>query len=1023
MTKFERSIQRLNDAQRQAVETIYGPIMVVAGPGTGKTQMLALRIANLLQSDSGADPSNILCLTFTEAGVKAMRERLTSFIGNAAYKVAIHTFHSFANEIIQTNPERFSFSKELKQLDDLERLKIMQSLIDQLVEEEEGLDKLVPFYNKYHNIPMITSAIQTLKKEAINAEKLKKRVKEIKESHEANPEMWRGKPKASWKKKLEKIEKLEELQIFYEQYQNRLKEEGLYDYEDMIMFVIEEFKENQPFLQDYQERYQFIHVDEYQDTNGAQNEIVRLLGSGDPDNQPNIFVVGDDDQAIYRFQGANLGNILFFAKHFDQVKIIPTTINYRSTQVILDLADSLITNNQTRLVEEYEDLVKILKQGSDLSDQPKAEVWEFTNGDEEHLFISNEIKKLHESGVDYDEIAVIFRRNVQGDELARNLLKTEIPIKTDVSKNLFESEVVQKLVHMLKVIKLYDKTINEDLYRMMLFDFFQIPVVDVYELNDNARSNKTNLIKSLIGLEDTEENSQLINFANNLLKWHKDSQNTKLSRFIEILLNESGLINYLTETKDENTDNVTAEESKDFEDILAINSFFSYVSIQEQLHSNLTLNQFLNDLGIVAENKLKVSLPKVDTEKDSVNLITAHSSKGLEFKYVFIMQATDKNWGSTRKSPSLLIPELYSEEDLGIDEKELMLEDERRLFFVALTRAKQKVYISHAKEYVSDGNASSASPSQFILEMNQDLLSYKNVDRDDIEFSKEDFVSLLKTENKEILGDREQAYLKEKIKNFKLSPSALNTYLKSPKQFKENYLLRVPQAKSKELALGTAIHFALESLNKTLMNNEEVLYQSLETMQENFVRKLTDEFASDEEFERTKEEGLNILESYYENYVKTGKYQKPLEVEYNFGFHNVILPLSDQEPIYLTGKIDKVEIIDQDQNLVRIIDYKTSKPQSENHIRGNTKASDGSYWRQLVFYKLMVDLDDNFRPGRKMNNSKYQFGEAQIDFLREERNKFVKRSFAITQNDVDELKELINEVMKRIRNLKFPEEY
>lgn len=1056
---FIQSYSKLNEQQKQAVDTIDGPVMVVAGPGTGKTQILALRIANILRL-TDSRPENILCLTFTEAGVKAMRERLIQFIGTDAYYVQIHTFHSFANELIQNNPEKFAFSKGLVHLDELTRIKIIQRIIDEDNTDDEttGLKKLKPFYDKYGKQGPIISAIQTLKKEAINPERLLEKTNRLIELHKANVQERNGKPTKKWSDQLDKYETLLELVTVYSRYQEILNEEGYYDYEDMIMFVIQKFKEDDRFLGDIQEQYLYIHVDEYQDTNGAQNEIIKYVGGFD--KEPNIFVVGDDDQAIYRFQGANIENILFFGKHFENVVKIPTPVNYRSTQVILDLADSLISNNAARLVNEYEDIEKQLKAFT-TSSGPKADIIEFNNGDEENSFIAREIKRLHdEEGVNYSDIAILYRKNAHASDVNEILLKFGIPTKLDITKSVFESTAVNQFIDLLKVLYFFDKTVDETLYRVLMYDFLQIRPIEVFKLCKHGRANRQSLIETLIDdvlldgfFEEHKidrENSNLLKFVKKLLRWHKLSSNMNFALFVERLLNESGIVDYaLKEEIDEEYN------FKTFNDVIALKAFYDFVKGQNQINPELNLHTFLTDLAIINTNRIKVSLPSIDSTSDAVNLMTAHSSKGLEFEYVFIIKTTSNNWGSTRGQYSILVPEVYSEsgvESIGeINNKDLAMEDERRLLFVAITRAKYKIYFTFANEYMQDGTITTPSPSPFLNEINANYVERKSTKtkgngdeeiaaKENLKITRDEFITALKPVNKLILSNEELDFLKQQLVDFKLSPTSLNLYIESPYEFMLECLVGIPRVKTKEQALGIAIHSALEQFNK-LYEPERI--PGLEFLVEKYEERLKKEFYGDEDYESTLDEGKRLLEGYYTEYIKSGNYIKALEVEYNFGYHNVFLELEDQEPIKLAGRIDKIELVDSETNEIKVVDYKVGTFKTRNAILGKTKSDSGKEWRQLIFYKLLSELDHNFKP-RERNNigngkdksdsnsninskslntkSKYNIAAVEIDYIKPDKAKFRKESFTIKTEHVEELKRLINDVMVKIRKLEFPEE-
>ena len=484
-------LKKLNKQQLEACETIYGPVMVLAGPGTGKTQVLALRIANILYK-TDVLASNILCLTFTESGVQAMRERLKLFLGIDAYKVGIFTFHSFANSVIQEFPDYFSFSKDLIQLDDITRLKIIRESI----EEAQNLEYLKPFYNKFAKEKSIISSIQTLKKEGITPETLKTKTENLIKIHEENKSLnKKGFPTIKWKNKLEKLNHLFELVEVYKLYQEKLLKQGFYDFEDMILFVCNVLEKNEKIKQFYQEKYQFIHVDEYQDTNGGQEEILNQLTSFD--RSPNIFVVGDDDQAIYRFQGANLENILSFNHKFKNVKTIPITINYRSTQKILDLAESIISNNNQRLSNRIKNFNKKLTANFKHADY-NAELYEFKTIEDEYIYIAKKIEKLMNNGNSYNDIAILYRKNTHGLGISEVLRKYSIPIDHKSDNNALKNETVKNIIKILAVVDFYNKNSDLDLYRVMLLPYFNIPIVEVYELVNSLRGKR--LVEAILNL-------------------------------------------------------------------------------------------------------------------------------------------------------------------------------------------------------------------------------------------------------------------------------------------------------------------------------------------------------------------------------------------------------------------------------------------------------------------------------------------------------------------------------------------
>jgi DNA helicase II / ATP-dependent DNA helicase PcrA len=474
--RFNELYTQLNAEQRAAVDTIEGTVMVLAGPGTGKTQLLAMRIAAILQRTQ-MDPWNILCLTFTESGVAAMRERLLSIMGEAAYYVRIHTFHSFCNDIIQEHQELFSVGGEWRPLSDIERVELFESLVDKL----PGTSPLKVFGQPYLYLRDISGHVQSLKQEHISPAKLRSVLTHIqqfvaaveepaeqffglkpKERTEARcaditthllaaakaaelPDSVQGVLQAAWqdfegahaaaedkrgagkartayknqlKRWLAKMARAtrtsEALATVYEQYEQHLVKEGRYDYEDMINQVIEAFGEHDDLLAQYQEQFQYILVDEYQDTNGAQNEVVRLLGSFD--DAPNIFVVGDDKQSIYRFQGASLANMLdFYERYRDHVAVISLRDNYRSQPVILAAADGVITHNEESLPKYIPGVTMALTAQAGRLPEPIL-INEAPSADVEDYQVAKRIEEMLAAGVAPREIAIIVRyhRDSQG---------------------------------------------------------------------------------------------------------------------------------------------------------------------------------------------------------------------------------------------------------------------------------------------------------------------------------------------------------------------------------------------------------------------------------------------------------------------------------------------------------------------------------------------------------------------------------------------------------------------------------
>jgi len=1042
-------LANLNPAQRQAVETIYGPVLVIAGPGTGKTQVLAARIANILQNpDVQATPAQILCLTFTESGVGAMRERLASLIGDAAYKVQIHTFHSFCNKIIQDYPDKFPrFNGSPKQASQLAQLKILKQILEELDPAQKW--QLRPANSRKDMYAKdILKAIQFLKREDILPAKLILGADEILKDLQVNPKLYvKGERKGQIHDDQLRAENAQrknlELAHIYELYDQECRRQNLYDYDDMILEVVDRLHKDDQLAYEILEKLQFILVDEYQDTNGAQNKILEILGQLDPEQQPNIFAVGDDDQAIYSFQGANVENILFFQQKFPQTKTIVLTENYRSTQPILDLAMDSIGHNSQRLAAMSSAINKNLHavggqglvsrgqslgldsqhfassgqnfssdaQNSAHSDQDlatKPQIFNFAHSDDELAWIVQQIQSLQAAGENLADIAIMYRTHADVKLLTHVLDKLGIANKLASPSNLLDEQVVLVIRQLLQVVAYTDLSRDNLLMQLLLRDFiqsaFSLSKTAVFSFltkyHDQQKfGNPAYPIKTLmnLALELEPENGVHI-FVEKLIEWQANFFNMPITEALIIMLDQTGLLR-----------DVYGKAEKP-DQIEAVNAFVKFVRDLNLSNVALTLTELLADIQLYVEEELTVPFRQPNLMQDAVNLLTVHAAKGLEYKYVFVIKLVDKHWNDRRSSDVFKNwpPQLFT-----AAAAENQNEEERRLFFVAVTRAKTQLYLSYAEAYQGEQSESVKKQGLFLVELSADVIT--RVDGSQITAEKKDFWQQLlrpKTVVIEQLEELEMAYLSGLLKDFKLSASALNEYLECPLKFKFNRLLKVPYISSPEITLGNALHKALELQAKQLMAGGQ---PDLKFAQVAFTASLQQELIARTDYELIHPEGLELLNQYYQKYAAV--MTAPAGVEYDFGRHQIFLNLPDQEPIRLTGKIDKLEWIDKDRSAIRVIDYKASKPKSENEIKGETKNSTGNIWTQLVFYSLMAKLDDQFKPVNKL--TKYQIEAMQVDFLKPEKGQLIRRDLVVTNEDEQELTTVITAVVGGIRRFDF----
>jgi len=1011
VTDFNTEYQKLNEKQRHAVDTIDGPVMVIAGAGTGKTQTIALRIANIL-TKTQTNPSSILCLTFTDTGVNAMRSRLIKIIGPTAYSVHLHTFHSFCNEIILSHPENFIISHDLQPADELEKLEIINSLIDKL---PDGAI-LKPWGDHYFYQRDIISSLQTLKRENISPQNFLSLISNQKLFIEKSAEIYQNLKSLRVSKSLESnvlanlnsllnikdlstslktsliyhqnlfdsggynvgaakspsinlknsllkfIENLvkdtpkqSELLDLYRGYNDELQARGRYDFDDMILFVIDAFKKDTNLLRQYQELYQYFLVDEFQDTNSAQNEILNLLCSY-YDN-PNIFVVGDDDQSIFRFQGASIENIFDFYKKY-KIKPIVLQNNYRSHQLILDSSTSVIIKNQNRIANFIKDIDKSLKSNMTFDPDP-INIIPVTSVLEENYFVSQKIKKLIDTGVKPSEIAILYRNNNDIEDLVSILKINKINFYLQSDQNILNSRHIQQLIYLLKFIN--DPTKTDFFYHILASDYVNF--------------NSLDLLKKVRNIDDLSLNSKikLRNIDRRLSLARKWLENDNLDRFFNKVIRKFKFLDYCLKSKDPQILN----------HLLTFHQELKRLSLDQKY----TLDQLLLRLDSLSDNNISLAAPPLTENLDnSVQLLTVHRAKGLEFEYVFLIKVNDKKWGNNRNISHLSLPSGILKYDIvgNISDQN---EDERRLFYVALTRAKKQIYISYSTK--TDTNRE-LTPSVFISEIDPKLIETINVPTDTQVKALSQFFS--KVENENIDVDYKKYLTNFLTTKYQFNVTHLNSYLRCPFCFYHQTILRIPAVKDKFSSLGTAIHNTLSFY----FNNQS---SSLNSLIQNFTQSLYKEGLNKKDFDESLFRGTNILTDYF-NQHSDNLCQK-IKTDYDFKSANLHL-----NNIPITGKIDLIEYLEN--NKINVVDFKTGNPDGKY----KELSPGGDYFRQLAFYKLLISLDTSFSP---------HFNSGIIDFVQKskQKNTLIRKEIVINPEHVEGLKLLIIDVYNKILNLDF----
>jgi len=1013
--KFREEYEKLNEKQRIAVDTIEGPVMVIAGPGTGKTQILASRIGKILL-ETDALPQNILCLTYTDAGVVAMRKRLLGFIGSDAYKVSIHSYHSFCNTVIQENIRYFN-KKELEALSDLERVQFLKQLIDGFTKDNPLKRYKGEIYYDLNNLASLFSAI---KREGWKEDWLLAQIDDytsniipVTDGYYNKREKAKGNFQLTQngKEETERMEKLKAAIQSFSAYQQILHDNHRYDFDDMITWVIDMFQQQPEVLLNYQEQFQYILVDEYQDSSGTQNKIVELLISYWQDESPNIFVVGDDDQSIYRFQGANLKNMMNLAKTYekDLLKVVLTQ-NYRSVQPILDGAKGLIEHNEQRLVNQYKDLSKELiaskEELKSLNILPVVRVYE--NEFAENAHVAASVKELVDRGVCPGHIAIIYREHKFGDELMKFLQLQNVPFYVKRSINLLDEVFISQVLNIVRyTIAELDNAYSGEpfLFEILHYNFFNIPPFRIAgicnEITESRNKNKEEATlrgylqklkpagNGTLFSKDTETD-ELIKVSRLLENLQKEVYNKSVQHWFEYLVNEAGILSYVIKHDDK-----TWLMNK-------LTCLFDYIKESTHRNPELSLKALMQQIDLLAENGLSLPLIQTTGTETGVNLLTCHGSKGLEFEYVFLIGARNDIWKGKKKSNrGFKLPHNV----LELESEAETTEELRRLFFVSVTRAEKYLFISYP-QMQNDGKL--LEPSQFVEEFREALhLEASSVvltEEEKLHFSALRFGIV----QKPVLEQAEKDFIDRLLEKFVMNVTALNNYLDCPLRFYYSNLIRVPSAKSDAAQFGTAVHEALSDFLNHMMNNNKT-YPDKKFLVQRFVYHLNNEreIFSSESLQRFLEHGQTILEKYYDKYYNSAPKGDFILTEY---------PLTKVvvNNIPLKGFTDKIQFWGND---IVITDFKTgsyakSKARGEFELPGSEKKPQGgNYWRQAVFYKILVDN----LPGKN-----WKVLHTQFDFVEPNaKDEFDIEKLLITGEQVETVKSQLTDAWQQIQQHNF----
>ncbi len=1086
MDIFEDKLKRLNSRQRQAVEAIEGPVMVIAGPGSGKTELLSLRVANILRKADVA-PSNILCLTFTDAAAVNMRQRLVGLLGRDAYRVAIHTFHSFGVEVINRYPEHFYNGASFLPADDITQTEIMEDIFN-------GLEHDNPLRSRHNDqfvyISKAKKAIEYLKKAGLTPDELKTILAENKKALEViNPviqslfteriskklipyaratvekiQAYRSaplpgqfrpfaeslassladaldaaeesdstKPLSEWKERwtekndekltclsdLRNAPKMDALADIYALYAAQMRAAGYYDYNDMILDAIAMLERNIGIRTDLQERYQYILVDEFQDTNDAQMRLLRLLTDHPVhEGRANIMVVGDDDQAIYRFQGAEISNIIDFGKTYADPALVVLKENYRSAQNILDAARHIIQKGMSRLENILPDVKKELVAANKNIKNGAIHSKEFPARDMEYHWIAGEAQKLIAQGVPAGEIAVISREHRNLEELVPYFHAGKVPVSYERQQNVLDEPHIRELVVMARFVDSImrkDEDADELLPEILNYPFWGIDRRTVWELSLTARQERKPWLAVM-----TQSGGQLLEIADFFISLGGRATYATAEEILHELIGGPQQI-----VPDEDNDEDAAARHDMFSPFRSyyfgknrfaqhradylrfLSSLQSFVNALRQYRQGrpLSTRDMIAFFDRHAANNLAINntSPFVNAD-DAVHFMSAHKAKGLEFEAVFVIDCQESVWAkNSRGRGAIPLPS-----NLPISPAGDAPDDYLRLFYVALTRAKRLLYLT---SYRTDAKGKESVRLGFLAPESGGtaaLFKPEFIHGDAIGKTTEELLTAQwHARYARPFTPEEKALLKPELEKYQLSATHLNNFLDitqaGPLIFLEKNLLRFPEPKTASSAFGSATHKTIQRVY-THFKSEEKL-PSAEDVRSWFEDFLRHERINERDFALMLKRGKKALEVFYD--AKKAGFSLRDKSEFDFKNQGVLVGGA-----HLTGKIDRIVVSGKEMT---VCDFKTGKA-IEKWLPGDSyeRIKAWKYRSQLVFYKLLIEHSRDF-------GGSYSVRKGVIEFVEPFHGRIIDLSADITSQEAERMEKLVNAVYKKIIALDFPD--
>ncbi len=928
---MEIDLSKLNPEQRLAVTHGKGPLLIVAGAGTGKTTVVTQRISWLIK-EQGLKPEEILALTFTEKAAAEMEERVDKVLPYGFVDLWISTFHAFCERILKAHALDIGLPTDFKLLDQTQSWLLVKKNLNKF-----DLDYYRPLGSPTKFIHALIKHFSRCKDEEIYPEDYLAYAEELKlnlDNMEASAGQVGGVVKTQ-QGDLDgnEIKRINEVAGAYHTYQQILLENNALDFGDLINYTLKLFKSRPKILQQYRDQFKYILVDEFQDTNWAQYELIKLLAA--PAN--NITVVGDDDQSIYKFRGASVSNILFFKKDYPEAKEIFLTTNYRSYQNLLDLSYQFITLNnperlEIKLQEQSKGKSKLSKQLKAAKEgKAKLELGWLPDIDREVKWVVDKIVSLRKKkGLDWSAFAILVRANDAAVDFVKELEAREIPVQFLSSKGLYLKPIILDIINYLHLLDDYRE--SPALYRILNMPVLELEPEQIVNLNYWAHRKGWSIfevLKKISTISGVTEKT--IREVNKLLGWIEKhtalAKEKPVSQVVMSFLEDSTYLQYVSRLPEEE-----AKQQNSY-----LNQFYRKIKEFERSFVENKVSDFLLELDLEMEAGEAGSLAwDIEEGPDTVKVMTIHSAKGLEFDYVFIPNLVDKRFPTISRSDPIELPDVLVKEMLP--EGDVHLQEERRLFYVAMTRAKEGVFFSGADDY---GGSRLKKPSRFLYEIGmvkEEGKASKAVDK-----PKEKKEKLLPNNLPRLAASKKAGNLPDTF-----SYSQLNSFQKCPLQYKFAYVLKVPVRGSHSLSFGQSIHLTLQRffdlvksrtavVQQDLFGNvsgaqAEINWPSLDELLEIYEQTWIDDwYESKEQQLQFKKKGRDALIRFFEEWKKDKVVPQFLERSFK-------LKLDDYTVV---GKIDRIDKTGDDK--WEIIDYKTGESKDKLDFKAK---------EQLLIYQL-----------------------------------------------------------------------